>query len=70
MFKSDSLRELMQLPRGPGPAFYKQTGPVDKKVLTTNPYKKWFWYILEVSLNHYLKVTNQIILFIDILELT
>ena len=42
MFKSDSLRELMQLPRGPGPAFYKQTGANDKKILTTNPHKNWF----------------------------
>jgi hypothetical protein len=45
MFKSDSVRELMQLKRGPGPAFYYKNGtlsPVEnKKIFNFNPSKQW-----------------------------
>ncbi len=40
MFKSDSVRDLLQLRRGPGPAFYKNSIPVDdKKTFNFNPSK-------------------------------
>jgi hypothetical protein len=44
MFKSDSVRELMLLKRGPGPAFYyKNAQPVaeNKKLFNFNPSKQW-----------------------------
>eukprot|EP00347_Sterkiella_histriomuscorum_P008192 403346028 len=42
MFKSDSVREILNLPRGPGPAFYKQVvGNTQKSFLNSNPSKKW-----------------------------
>jgi len=41
MFKSDSIRELMALPRGPGPAFYKQLQLENRKIFNSNPAKQW-----------------------------
>lgn len=43
MFKSDSVREILNVQRGPGPAFYKQVPGVvdDKKTFNSNPEKMW-----------------------------
>ena len=43
MFKSDSVRDLSDVKRGPGPAFYKKLDePFRKKILNHNPSDKWF----------------------------
>ena len=41
MFKSDSVRDILNLPRGPGPAFYKGTDAESKRALNQNPKKNW-----------------------------
>ena len=43
MFKSDSIREIINVPRGPGPAFYKQAPPneANKRTFNSNPAKTW-----------------------------
>ena len=43
MFKSDSVRDLNSIHRGPGPAFYKQMPGVveNKKTFNSNPGKTW-----------------------------
>ncbi len=43
MFKSDSIREIPNVQRGPGPAFYKQLpeNQENKKTFNSNPEKMW-----------------------------
>ena len=42
MFKSDSVREIINAGRGPGPAFYKQVALVEnKRTFNSNPAKQW-----------------------------
>ena len=42
MFKSDSVRDLIPIKRGPGPAFYKNPTLQDpKKTFNFNPAKSW-----------------------------
>jgi Sperm-tail PG-rich repeat len=43
MFKSDSVRELSLIKRGPGPAHYEMPNIDDKNVGTLNPKRKWVW---------------------------
>lgn len=40
IFKSDSVRELAQIKRGPGPSYYKMPGiPESKRLFNFNPSK-------------------------------
>lgn len=42
MFKSDSVRELVKIKRGPGPSYYKNANGNDKKqIFNFNPKKIW-----------------------------
>ncbi len=41
MFKSDSVRDLAQIKRGPGPALYNPKNEQDKKIFNFNPSKMW-----------------------------
>ncbi len=41
MFKSDSVREIEKIKRGPGPTFYKIPKVESQKIFNFNPGNKW-----------------------------
>jgi hypothetical protein len=41
IFKSDSVRELAMVKRGPGPALYKPESAENQRILNFNPAKKF-----------------------------